>query len=583
MKTQPRTSENFNQRLISWLKIYRLPILSGLLIGTSYIPFYPWALFFCLTPLLLFWTDLAANLETDHADSARKTHSKRHAFLAGWLTQFVLNLIGFHWIAYTAIEFGHFPAIGGALSLLGFAAIAHLYYPCAGLIGCYLVEKLGLGQKSSLCTYTLVFALCDRFFSKIFPWHFGYPWLWADWPGAQFADVIGFEGLNVFTIAINALLVWAIWEMRLVRALGRQVENASVAARSKRRPWMVIAIAAGLVLFVNMLGFGRAEKWSRTDAEFKALAVQGNIGNFEKYMVELHSEFGTPIVNKYLELSRQAVLSHPDAQIMIWPETAFPTMLDPQFLSSNPNSLQGQVLNFIRTNKMPLLTGAYSRRAGTRDVFNGFFYLNSNGQPIQKPYHKSILLVFGETFPFSEYIPYMDKLFPDQGSFAQGSGPTLMRANLDGANPGPTVWIGPQICYEGLYPWFSAELAHRGAQVFTNVTNDSWFWSPFEPNQHLYMTFARAIEFRRPLLRATNTGITTAILANGQILGKSPIDSEWTGLFKIPYLMHPEHTFYERYGRFWPWFLIASLLLTLVIGKKMGLRSEREHHAQTSK
>lgn len=68
------------------------------------------------------------------------------------------------------------------------------------------------------------------------------------------------------------------------------------------------------------------------------------------------------------------------------------------------------------------------------------------------------------------------------------------------------------------------------------------------------MTLGRAIEYRRPLLRATNTGISTVVLANGTILEKSPLNKEWTGLYKIPYKKNPPSTFYQLY----PW-LIDSL------------------------
>ena len=90
------------------LKIYALPIVAGLFIGTSYIPFPPWAMFFGLTPLFLFWSEIK---------------TVKSALIGGWLTQFILTLIGFHWISYTAVEFGHFPWWGGTLSLIGFAAI----------------------------------------------------------------------------------------------------------------------------------------------------------------------------------------------------------------------------------------------------------------------------------------------------------------------------------------------------------------------------------------------------------------------------------------------------------------------------
>lgn len=555
-------SENFNNsksersRMRKFLSLYRLPILAGFLIGTSYIPFPPWALFFCLVPLFLFWVRIA--------------EKPSQAFIGGWITQFILNLIGFHWIAYTAIEFGHFPWLGGVLTLIGFAAIAHLYYPLAGWLFHLVRRRVGLSEGASILTAATLFALCDHRFPMIFPWHLGYPWLWAQLPGAQFADVIGFEGLNIVTIYVNALIAWAIhlwWKRRTA---------ADTAPNEHRKPFALVGAAIAVVLIINLLGLGRAEPWKRTDASINILAVQGNIGNFDKLMAEKGRAFRIPIIQKFLDLTRKGVTENPTTQIAIWPETAFPDLLDRPY-ENESNAVT--VREFARAMKTPILTGSYSYDPHTKDTFNGFFFIDSMGFLPISPYRKSILLVFGETFPFSEYIPYMDKLFPDLGSFGRGPGPSIMSVSVpppkDSSNPLPAeLRVGPQICYEGLYPWFSAELSRKGAQIFTNVTNDSWFGRPFEPLQHLYMTMARAVEFRRPLMRSTNTGITTAVLASGEILQESPLHEEWAGMFHIPYLSNPPHTFYEKIAGQWAWVLAFGLILLILFGRNKSASGE---------
>ena len=513
---------------------YTLPILSGIFVGTSYIPFPPWALFFCLAPLFVFWM---------------RAKSARQALLGGWIAQFILNLIGFHWIAYTAVEFGHFPVWAGAFVLVGFAAIGHLHYALAGWVAYKINESQRISGAAALFVFVLAFALIERLYPMIFPWHLGYPWLWAGLPGAQFADAIGFEGLNVVTIFANALLALAVLSERK-RAIG------------------AIGGTIALVLAVNVAGFGRGDRWKQSDANVNFAVIQGNIGNFEKLYAELREDFGRPIVKKYSDLSRMAVEKFPDAQILVWPETAFPHLLD---VHAHYQPLAIQVRNLAAELKTPLLSGGYSAEYGGRDTYNGLFFINTASQTPYPPYRKSILLVFGETFPFSEYIDYMGKLFPNQGQFGRGRGPTVFDFTLDGKNPG-RVKIGAQICYEGLYPWFSAQLARDGAQVIVNVTNDSWFTLPimgvpFETNQHLYMTLARAIEFRRPVVRSTNTGISTAILASGEILEKSPVREEWVGLFRVGFRADPPHTIYEKTLFLWPWLLAIALGLLIGFGR----------------
>ena len=519
---------------------YKLPILSGVFIGTSYIPFPPWAIFFCLVPLILFWRKPETTL--------------KQALFGGWLTQFILNLIGFYWIAYTAVEFGHFPWWAGVLVLLGFAATAHLYYPLGGFLGMWATRKFGLKTGASFFVIAFAFALCDLYVPKIFPWHFGYPWMWAKFPGAQFGDVIGFEGLNVLTIFVNTLLAWSI----SVAGGLKKIRLSPLATK-------LAAAAVVLALLPNILGFGRAAPWARTDAELSFLGVQANIGNFEKLQAERGGSFGVPVVEKFTNLTRKALEANPTAQIVVWPETAMPTYLDNEAAMT---MLGRRIFDFAREIKLPLITGAYSVDAGTPRAYNAFFVVDENGRVPVSPYRKSILLAFGETFPFSEYIPYMEKLFPNQGSYTRGPGPTVKSVAVAGRQ----VQIGPQICYEGLYPWFTAALAEQGAQVILNVTNDSWYGKSFERYQHLYMTLARAIEFRRPLVRITNTGISTAVLATGEVLEHSPMEVEWTGLFRIPYITDAPHTPYEKYGWLWPWALALGLVLLLGFGREKDTR-----------
>lgn len=509
---------------------YRLPILAGLFIGTSYIPFPPWALFFCLAPLWLF---------------ALRTDDVRTAFIGGWITQFVLNLIGFHWIAYTAIEFGHFPWWAGAIVLIGFAAIAHLYFPVSVALWVWLNRRKKFTPLAGVFLLAMLFAFFELVFPVIFPWHLGYTWLWARLPAVQTADLVGFEGLNIATITINALLLIA-WQEK---------------SRPRRR-WVFAGIALTIFTCLNLLGLFRKEPWNSFDAELKVLAVQGNIGNFEKIEAQKGDQFQPEIISKFLNLSRAGLNQHPDADVLLWPETAYPDFLDPAFMStSNARMLR----DFIKSINKPLLTGSYSRDIRHRQTYNSFYFLDPNGEQPIPPYHKTILLAFGEYFPGADFFPWVMKLFPDQSAFGRGHGPMSMNWH---------DWkFGPQICYEGLYPWFSRQLAAHGAEIFVNVTNDSWFGKPFEPWQHLYMTFARALEFRRPLVRSTNTGYTTAILANGEVLHHSPLHEEWTGLFKIPYKKNPPHTLYEKLEPLWIYILAGIIAILIVFGRVKEIRN----------
>ncbi len=531
------------------------PILTGLLIGTSYIPFPPWAILFGIAPLAVAWYRLA--ITSSAALSARELRSLLlKGFFLGWLAQFILNAIGFHWIAITAIEFGHFPIWAGGLTLMAFCSLAHLYSGLSGALALYVFKKLQqrgitLAPAAFVTVVFSFFSLIEALWPSIFPWHLGYTWLWAGFPGVQISDVIGFEGLNLVSLTCNALFAigWIKWAKSGKTFLLRARPSVG---------W----IAASMALFVgtNLTGIGREQPWREGTEELKLLIVQGNIGNYEKLIVEQQKDFSTPIVSTYLRLTGQGFKDHPDASFALWPETAFPDFLDLAFQQER----NWQTLHkFVVAQKKMILTGAYSHDHTKKETYNGFFAMTPDASHISQPYRKSILIPFGEKFPFSDIIPYMKWLFPGLGSFGQGGGPSVMK--LDGFH------LGPQICLESLYPTFSASMARQGAEIFSNVTNDSWFGKTFEPHQHMIMTLARAIENRRPLLRATNTGITTVALADGTILEKSPIGKEWVGAYTVPFKKNPPVVFYSKIAGYTPWFAILILVIALLTSLRKKL------------
>jgi apolipoprotein N-acyltransferase len=208
---------------------------------------------------------------------------------------------------------------------------------------------------------------------------------------------------------------------------------------------------------------------------------------------------------------------------------------------------------------LALITGAYSIDPATQYITNSLFVLDQQGEIVPPHYSKSILLAFGEYIPGEKMFPQIRNWLPAIGQFAAGNGPTTLLKLGD-------YKIGPQICYESIFPDFTRRLSNLGAQFIVNATNDSWYGTWQEPYQHMYMTLARAVEFRRPLLRATNTGISTVVLASGEILERSPMHQEWASAYRVPYLKNPPTTFYQRWFWLMPSILWISLGFCLIVG-----------------
>ena len=517
----------------SRLSSYRLPLLSGLFLGTSNLPFPPWALFFCFVPLWLFWL---------------REGSVRKILWGGGLAQFLFCLVGFHWVAYTAHEFGHMPWPAALLVLLLFCAFGHLFFVLAGLAFALLRDRLHLSRAAQLLLLPCVTALCWRTVPMIFPWNLGYPWLGARLPAFQLAEFVGFEGLGVLTLFLNLALLTA-WERR-----------------KERTGAYLLGGAVGLLLLLNGAGWIAGKAQPTPDATARILVVQGNIGNQEKVSAGTREGAREEILRRYFRLTREGLARAegraPD--FTVWPETAFPDRL----AAGRPDEgYSGVLSNFVRFQGTALVTGALGRDASSGKPTNSMSFLDRDGGVADKPYDKVHLLIFGEYFPFSDRFPVLKKWFPFTADFARGPGPETRRIG--------GLLVGPQICYEGLFPGFSRSLADQGAQIFVNVTNDSWFGTWAEPYQHLFMTLARGIEFRRPVVRATNTGISAAMRADGTLLDLSPLHAEWTGLYEIAYRKAPRPTFYQQYGfRLVPaalWLTAAFLIATGWRGRRGGL------------
>lgn len=517
------------EKVKSFFKTYALPILTGFVMGTTYIPFPPWATAFYLVPLWIFWI--------------KNANSPRRIFWGTWLTQFIFSLIGFHWVAHTVKEFGGFPMPVAIIILLLYCSAIHLYYPLAGLLWCYAQKRVP--QFCSWLLLPLSLSLAELMFPNLFFWHFGYSWLWAQLPGAQAAEWIGFYGLNLFILFIN-LCVLIFWLTR-----------------------KKMALVAALTLFVipNLAGWYLQNRFVEGDKTINALVIQANIGNNIKSHQQEGPQLHDFIINRFLQLTDQGLKDFPETQLILWPETAYPNWLT---TDKRKNSYQRRLQYFVNAIGIPLLTGAYRSDARSK-TYNSMVLIDSKGE-IRDHYDKTMLLAFGEYFPGSSYFPKLIEWFPMVSDFGRGPGAGTIKVD-------DLPRLGGQICYEALFDSFTRDLYKQGTEIIVNLTNDSWFGKDFEPFQHLYITMARAIEFRLPLIRSTNTGISTMITAGGKMQTFSPRHEEWVGMFRIPYRENPPPTVYSYFAGLWHWIILALFLCVFLGGSyaaKVSAKS-RDH------
>jgi apolipoprotein N-acyltransferase len=123
-----------------------------------------------------------------------------------------------------------------------------------------------------------------------------------------------------------------------------------------------------------------------------------------------------------------------------------------------------------------------------------------------------------ELVPFGEYVPapfgsFVGTFVGLEGSFLPGEGPNLIRFSLNGR----VLQLGALVCYEDVFPALARESARAGAQLFFVATNNAWYGEEGGAEQHAAHAVLRAVENRRPVMRAGNGGWSGWIDAYGTV------------------------------------------------------------------
>ena len=359
------------------------------------------------------------------------------------------------------------------------------------------------------------FSVAFHFLPMLFPWHLGYAWFFGKWPAFQTAELWGFAFLGTLTFFFQLCFLPGEKYFRLL-------------------------LPAGVVLFIGLNGGGLflKRRLESPDSTVKVLMVQHNVDQ-SRFRTHPRGEARRLIRRSEKNLTK-------DVDFILWPEGAYPyPILD----KNSPDRETLRLKKKIKKWKTPLLTGG-SGLVGL-GVSNSLFFLDHEGRFRPPRYDKNYLLAFGEFIPGERWWPSLRKLFLGSARpfIAGREGPAVR--SFGGA------LLGLQICYEGLFEKFSRTLALKGAHILLNVTNDSWFGGTFQPHQHLYMSLARGIETRRPVIRLTNTGFSGVMGASGERIGElSPLREIWVEAVPVPYQKSPPSTLFMGWG-----FYINALFL----------------------
>ncbi len=188
---------------------------------------------------------------------------------------------------------------------------------------------------------------------------------------------------------------------------------------------------------------------------------------------------------------------------------------------------------------------------------NGAVLLDRDGK-VSYIYDKIYLVPFGEYVPLRNILFFADKLTYGIGDYVPGD--SYIKAVT------PFGSFGTLICYEIIFPGLVRKFYTRGGDFIVTITNDAWFGDTGGPYQHFDMAVFRAIENRKPVIRAANTGISGFIDSNGRIMDKTQLFKR-TVLFK-EIKTDRTMTVYTKYGDLFSYLCIVLFMLLIIKPRK---------------
>jgi apolipoprotein N-acyltransferase len=423
-------------------------------------------------------------------------------------------LAGTYWLYNSIHLVGQAPLWIALFLMLGLVAIMGSY---TALLG-YAVARWGVasGPRRWLVLLPAGWVVVEWFrgwFLSGFPWlALGYSQL--ETPLRGYAPVSGVYGTSLAA----ALMAGAV----VTLLLGRRAARLT---------------ALGLVLVIVIAGalLARIEWTAPRGTEVSVALVQGAVPQSMKW------EAGQR--ERTLDLYAGLTAPHLGADIIVWPEAALPALerdIRP-FLDSLRAAARGRGSDVI--------LGQLRRDPESGAYFNALLALGESEQW----YDKRRLVPFGEFFPVPaqvrEWLRLMNLPYSDFEAGADDQPPL--------AAAGET--LAPTICYEDAYASEQLQLV-RNSTLLVNVTNDAWFGDSTAPHQHLDISRMRALETGRPMLRATNDGVTALIAHDGTLTATLP--QFQAGVLAGTVQPRVGHTPYVRFGN-GPVLLIAFAALAL--------------------
>jgi apolipoprotein N-acyltransferase len=378
----------------------------------------------------------------------------------------------------------------------------------------------------------------------------------------QVADLVGVMGLSFLPVFVACAGYNTI--MRLVT-----VFRGHGSCRSR----LDFTLALTLLLAVVGYGIKRVGEPERETVKVRTALIQTNIPQAVIWSGEAVG-YTYQFLEDMTRLHATAREGRTEVDLVIWPEAALPFGLMDQHPQMPPNFHATYFNRLLEAGDYSLLTGTT-----TRDPLPHNSVTLMRGQvdaafTNAQHYHKVNLVAFGEYLPLRTIPPFSFLKGVLPGDFTHGQSTEPLKLEKPEG-----VQIIPLICFEDTVGRLARRFVRDAPQMLVNVTNDGWFLQSEQTEVHLANAKFRSIELRRPMCRATNTGVTCFIDTKGREIsrladaasGSTFIEGTLLGEVAVP--AKPATTLYARYG---DWLPVSGFALTLLLSVAKIVRKRRQ-------
>lgn len=450
-----------------------------------------------------------------------------------------------HWLAAALSHVSRLALPAYAVVVLGFAAFPAVFGAALHLI----LERTRVPLAIAAA---LAWTAMEWVQGHLGP--FSFPWLGlgtalAPYPRvAGAADLVGSGGLTFWLVLVNGLIAGMVGRAAISGVRGRAAPAAAAA--------LVATLAAPMA-------YGA---WRVATLEMHAAAsvalIQPN--------VELHVKRDPALAldSSMTALERLTRTIKPgSAELVIWPEVAVPAVLDP----GDADGTMRRVRALAVDAGAPILAGTYGRAGqGSSRRFNSAMLVEPH-RPATATYHKRHLV------PFFEHIP----LLPATWSEWLAERDARYASLLPGPPASPPMKAGQArfgvlICFESAFQDVARRHVNAGANFLVNITNDAWLGGTrLLPGtggflQHPAHLALRAIELRKGIARAANTGFSMAIDPLGRVHDRSTLAEP--AAYTIVVLTTDERTLFARTGAWLPAVCAAATAALLLASRRRADR-----------